>query len=80
MADLDNDGIPNTLMINVQMKQDQKNLVDVLNLPGSSISSFLNNYSEFFFDFDSYEIDDKSKNLISANLSKILMKYETYKN
>ena len=46
-------------------------------LPGS-LSSFLNNYSEFFFDFDSYEIDDTQRINIT-NLSKILMKYEYIK-
>ena len=76
LADLDNDGIPN---VNDKCPNEagSKEFGGCPKLPGS-LSSFLNNYSEFFFDFDSYEIDDTQRINIT-NLSKILMKYEYIK-
>ena len=76
LADLDNDGIPN---VNDKCPNEagSKEFGGCPKLPGS-LSSFLNNYSEFFFDFDSYEIDDIQRINIT-NLSKILMKYEYIK-
>ena len=76
LADLDNDGIPN---VNDKCPNEagSKEFSGCPKLPGS-LSSFLNNYSEFFFDFDSYEIDDTQRINIT-NLSKILMKYEYIK-
>ena len=76
LADLDNDGIPN---INDKCPNEagSKELSGCPKLP-SSLSNFLNNYSEFFFDFDSYEIDNSQRKNITS-LSKILMKYEYLK-
>ena len=76
LADLDNDGIPN---VNDKCPNESgsKEFGGCPKLPGS-LSSFLNNYSEFFFDFDSYEIDNTQRINIT-NLSKILMKYEYIK-
>ena len=73
LADLDNDGIPN-VDDKCPNEVGSKEIGGCPKLPGS-LSSFLNNYSEFFFDFDSYEIDNTQRMNIT-NLSKILMKYE----
>ena len=43
-----------------------------------SISNYLNDYSEFFFDFDSYKLNESQKLNIS-NLSKMLMEYRHIK-
>jgi len=43
-----------------------------------SLSNFLNSYSEFFFDFDSYELNKVQESNI-YNLSKILDKYDYIK-
>ena len=76
LADLDNDGIPN---VNDKCPNEagSKEFGGCPKLPGS-LSSFLNNYSEFFFEFDSYEMNDTQRININ-NLSKILMKYEYIK-
>jgi len=76
LADLDNDGIPN---VNDKCPNEagSKELSGCPKLPGS-LSNFLNNYSEFFFDFDSYEIEN-SQRINITSLSKILMKYEYLK-
>ncbi|MDC6466123.1 OmpA family protein [Flavobacteriaceae bacterium] len=76
LADLDNDGTPN-IIDKCPNEAGAKELSGCPKLP-SSLSNFLNNYSEFFFDFDSYEIDN-SQRINITSLSKILMKYEYLK-
>jgi outer membrane protein OmpA-like peptidoglycan-associated protein len=76
LADLDNDGVPN-VDDKCPNEVGSKELGGCSKLPGS-LSSYLNNYSEFFFDFDSYEIDNSQRKNITS-LSKILMKYEYLK-
>ena len=53
LADIDGDGIPN-INDNCPNEAGEKELGGCPKLP-ISLSNFLNNYSEFFFDFDSYE-------------------------
>ncbi len=76
LADIDNDGIPN-IDDNCPNEAGEEELGGCPKLP-VSLSNFLNNYSEFFFDFDSYELNKVQKSNIS-NLSKILDKYEYVK-
>ena len=76
LADLDNDGIPN-VDDKCPNEAGSKELGGCPKLPGS-LSSYLNNYSEFFFDFDSYELDN-TQSINIKNLSKILIKYEYIK-
>jgi outer membrane protein OmpA-like peptidoglycan-associated protein len=72
LADIDGDGIPN-INDNCPNEAGEKELGGCPKLP-ISLSNFLNNYSEFFFDFDSYELNKVQKSTIS-NLSIILKKY-----
>jgi OOP family OmpA-OmpF porin len=76
LADLDNDGVPN-VDDKCPNEVGSKELGGCSKLPGS-LSSYLNNYSEFFFDFDSYELDN-TQSINIKNLSKILIKYEYIK-
>ena len=76
LADIDNDGIPN-INDNCPNEAGEKELGGCPKLP-VSLSNFLNNYSEFFFDFDSYELN-KAQKLNISDLSKILDKYDYVK-
>ena len=76
LADIDNDGVPN-INDNCPNEAGEEELGGCPKLP-VSLSNFLNNYSEFFFDFDSYELNKVQKSNI-FNLSKILDKYDYVK-
>ena len=76
LADLDNDGIPN-IDDNCPNEAGSKEFNGCPKLP-ISISNFLNDYSEIFFDFDSYQLNESQKLNIS-NLSKMLMEYRHIK-
>ena len=76
LADLDNDGIPN-IDDKCPNEPGSKEFNGCPKLP-ISISNFLNDYSEIFFDFDSYQLNENQKLNIS-NLSKMLMKYRHIK-
>ena len=76
LADLDNDGVPN-IDDNCPNEYGSKEFNGCPKLP-VSLSNFLSNYSEFFFDFDSYELNESQKLNINS-LGKILMKYEYVK-
>ena len=76
LVDIDNDGVPN-INDNCPNEAGEEELGGCPKLP-VSLSNFLNNYSEFFFDFDSYELNKVQKSNI-FNLSKILDKYDYVK-
>jgi outer membrane protein OmpA-like peptidoglycan-associated protein len=76
LADLDNDGIPN-IDDKCPNETGSKEFNGCPKLP-ISISNFLNNYSEIFFDFDSYQLSESQKLNIS-NLSNMLMEYSHIK-
>jgi len=73
LPDLDNDGVPNTLD-RCPNEPGSSELYGCPILP-ESLSSYLNNYGEIFFDFDSYNLNSEQKmNLF--NLSELLKKYK----
>lgn len=73
LPDLDNDGVPNTLD-RCPNEPGSNELYGCPILP-ESLSSYLNNYGEIFFDFDSYNLNSEQKmNLF--NLSELLKKYK----
>ena len=76
LADLDNDGIPN-IDDKCPNESGSKEFNGCPRIP-ISISNYLNDYSEFFFDFDSYQLNESQKLNIS-NLSKMLMEYRHIK-
>ena len=76
LADLDNDGIPN-IDDKCPNESGSKEFNGCPRIP-ISISNYLNDYSEFFFDFDSYKLNESQKLNIS-NLSKMLMEYRHIK-
>ena len=76
LSDLDNDGIPN-INDNCPDEAGEIKLRGCPMLP-VSLSNFLNSYSEFFFDFDSYKLNKAQESSI-YNLSKILEKYDYIK-
>ena len=76
LSDLDNDGIPN-INDNCPDEAGEIKLRGCPMLP-VSLSNFLNSYSEFFFDFDSYKLN-KAQETNIYNLSKILEKYDYIK-
>ena len=76
LADIDNDGIPN-INDNCPNEAGQKELGGCPMLP-VSLSNFLDSYSEFFFDFDSYKLNKAQESNI-FKLSRILDKYNYIK-
>ena len=73
LPDLDNDGVPNTLD-RCPKEPGSEELNGCPALPDSLIS-YLNNYSEIFFDFDSFSLtSDQKINLLK--LSELLKEYE----
>ena len=73
LPDLDNDGVPNTLD-RCPNEPGSKELNGCPSLP-ESLSSYLNNYGEIFFDFDSFKLNSVQK-MNLTNLSELLKKYE----
>ena len=76
LADIDNDGVPN-INDNCPNEAGDKDFGGCPKIP-TSLSNFLNNYSEFFFDFDSYELNQNQISNI-YDLSKILDQYDYIK-
>ncbi|GIS00930.1 MAG: cell envelope biogenesis protein OmpA [Flavobacteriales bacterium] len=76
LDDIDNDGVPN-INDNCPNEAGDKEFGGCPKLP-TSLSNFLNNYSEFFFDFDSYELNQNQISNI-YDLSKILDQYDYIK-
>ena len=76
LSDMDNDGIPNT----DDMCPNEAGLPLLRGCPTipNLLSDFLDSYSEFFFDFDSYLLNQKQKENI-LDLSKILNVYNYIK-
>tara|TARA_B100000886_G_scaffold236934_1_gene165963 strand:- start:459 stop:1766 length:1308 start_codon:yes stop_codon:yes gene_type:complete len=76
LVDVDNDGIPN-IDDSCPNEAGEKILNGCPKMP-ISLSNFLNSYSNYLFDFDSYELNQVQISNIS-NLSKILIKYDYIK-
>ena len=72
LPDLDNDGVPNTID-KCPNELGSEKFSGCPNLP-ESISSYLDNYGEIFFEFDSFNLNSKQK-LNLSNLSKLLKRY-----
>ncbi len=72
LADVDNDGIPN--IDDKCPNEAGENILNGCPKMPISLSIFLNSYSDFFFEFDSYELNQVQISNIS-DLSKILDKY-----
>ena len=76
LVDVDNDGIPN-IDDSCPNEAGEKRLNGCPKMP-ISLSIFLNSYSDYSFDFDSYELSQVQISNIS-DLSKILIKYDYIK-
>ena len=76
LVDVDNDGIPN-IDDSCPNEAGEKRLNGCPKMP-ISLSIFLNSYSDYSFDFDSYELNQVQISNIS-DLSKILIKYDYVK-
>ena len=76
LVDVDNDGIPN-IDDSCPNEAGEKRLNGCPKMP-MSLSIFLNSYSDYSFDFDSYELSQVQISNIS-DLSKILIKYDYIK-
>ena len=76
LVDVDNDGIPN-IDDSCPNEAGEKRLNGCPKMP-ISLSIFLNSYSDYLFDFDSYELSQVQISNIS-DLSKILIKYDYIK-
>ena len=76
LVDVDNDGIPN-IDDSCPNEAGEKRLNGCPKMP-ISLSVFLNSYSDYSFDFDSYELNQVQISNIS-DLSKILIKYDYIK-
>ena len=72
LPDLDNDGVPNTID-KCPNESGSEKFGGCPNLP-KSISSYLDNYGEIFFEFDSFNLNSKQK-LDLSNLGKLLKRY-----
>jgi len=72
LPDLDNDGVPNTIDMCPNELGSEK-FSGCPDLP-ESISYYLKNYGEIFFEFDSYKLNSQQE-LSLSNLSKLLKRY-----